>query len=428
MPDIWMDVDAALSEVPVNIFPLTDDTDFKSRETTVAYNATGMDLVWNFFSCAGAWSQTAVTPTTGGDYDWTHKGDGYYKIEIPASGGASINNDTEGVGFFSGICDGVLPWRGPTIGFRDSDLNDKLIESAWSATRGLGGTALPDAAADAAGGLMISDDGGWDADELYDAIITDAAGANIAADIIAAQGNITDILEDTSITVPTAISAVSTKVDTAQADLDTITGTGGVLIGTDAMDRSATLDVNTKTLTAGSITNATLNADVGSTAYATNIIALAVRKVLDEIKLDHLVAVADADDVVDDSIIGKLASTDGDWSNFVDTTDSLQSIRDHIGDGTNLTEAGGDGDHLVEAGGDGDQLTAIPDFTANGSLSGVALATMIDRIYTILDHKMNITDADGSVALRNSGDSGDIATGSVTDNDTTTVRAALSWV
>ena len=49
---------------------------------------------------------------------------------------------------------------------------------------------------------------------------------------------------------------------------------------------------------------------------------------LSDIKLDHLVAVADDDDVADDSIIGKLASTDGDWSKFSETTDSLQSIRD----------------------------------------------------------------------------------------------------
>lgn len=100
------------------------------------------------------------------------------------------------------------------------------------------------------------------------------------------------------------------------------------------------IDVNVKTVTAGAITadaiaagaidNATFAADIGSTAYATNIIALAVRKALDEIKLDHLVAIADADDVVNDSIIGKLASTDGDWSNFSDTTDSLQSIRDKL--------------------------------------------------------------------------------------------------
>ena len=86
------------------------------------------------------------------------------------------------------------------------------------------------------------------------------------------------------------------------------------------------------TISAGTIDNATFAADVGSTAYATNIIALAVRKALDEIKLDHLVAVADADDVVDNSIIAKLTSKSGtaDWSDFVNTTDSLQAIADKV--------------------------------------------------------------------------------------------------
>jgi hypothetical protein len=134
MPDIWMDVDVALAEVPVNIMSLLDDTDFKTRETAVAYNAAGMDLVWNFVTCAGAMSQTAVTPTTGGNYDWAHQGDGMYSIEIPASGGASINNDTEGVGWFTGIATGVLAWRGPTIGFRRAALNDLFIDGGTAST------------------------------------------------------------------------------------------------------------------------------------------------------------------------------------------------------------------------------------------------------------------------------------------------------
>lgn len=44
-------------------------------------------------------------------------------------------------------------------------------------------------------------------------------------------------------------------------------------------------------IAAGAINNATFASDVGSTAYATNIIALAVRKALNEINLDHLLAV-----------------------------------------------------------------------------------------------------------------------------------------
>jgi len=130
MPDFWMDVDTALSEVPVNIMPLLDDTDFKTIEDAVAYNAAGMALFWHFVTSAGAYTVTAVTPTTAGDYDWTDQGTaGIYTIEIPASGGASINNDTEGYGWFTGKATGVLPWRGPTIGLRAAAINDSMCDT-----------------------------------------------------------------------------------------------------------------------------------------------------------------------------------------------------------------------------------------------------------------------------------------------------------
>ena len=165
MPDMWLDVDTAVV-VPVNILPLIDDIDFKSIETAVVYDSAGMALTWNFVTSAGVVSGTAVTPTTAGVYDWSEPiaDKGMYAIEIPASGGASINNDTEGYGWFTGVATGVLPWRGPTIGFRAAGLNDKLCDSAYDATRGLAGTALPASAADAAGGLPISDAGGLDLD------------------------------------------------------------------------------------------------------------------------------------------------------------------------------------------------------------------------------------------------------------------------
>lgn len=130
-----MDVDTALSEVPVNMLPLLDDTTFKDIEAAVAYNAAGMALYWHFVTPAGAYTVTAVTPTTGGNYDWTDQGDaGIYTIEIPASGGASINNDTEGFGWFTGKATGVLPWRGPVIGFRRAALNDLMIEGGTAST------------------------------------------------------------------------------------------------------------------------------------------------------------------------------------------------------------------------------------------------------------------------------------------------------
>ena len=130
-----MDVDVNLAEVPVNLLPLIDDTDFKAIEAAIAYNAAGMALYWHFVTPAGVYTVTAVTPTTGGNYDWTDQGDaGIYTIEIPASGGASINNDTEGFGWFTGKATGVLPWRGPVIGFRRAALNDLMIEGGTAST------------------------------------------------------------------------------------------------------------------------------------------------------------------------------------------------------------------------------------------------------------------------------------------------------
>lgn len=59
------------------------------------------------------------------------------------------------------------------------------------------------------------------------------------------------------------------------------------------------------------------------------------------LRLDHLVAVADADDVVDNSIIAKLAAkgATADWSSFVNTTDSLEAMRDR-GDAAWTTATG----------------------------------------------------------------------------------------
>jgi hypothetical protein len=129
MASIFMDVDVALSEVPVNLVPLLDATDFKTIEDAVAYNAAGMALYWHFVTTAGAYTVTAVTPTSGGSYDWSDQGAaGIYTIEIPASGGASINNDTEGFGWFTGVATGVLPWCGPVICFRAAALNNLFID------------------------------------------------------------------------------------------------------------------------------------------------------------------------------------------------------------------------------------------------------------------------------------------------------------
>lgn len=124
---MWLDVDIAVT-VPVNIAQLINDTDFKTIDETIVYDESGMDLNWNFLSTDGTITQTNVTPTTGDVYDWYHSGNGMYKIEIPASGGGSINNNIEGFGWFSGIADAILPFVGPVIGFRAAALNNALID------------------------------------------------------------------------------------------------------------------------------------------------------------------------------------------------------------------------------------------------------------------------------------------------------------
>lgn len=135
-----------------------------------------------------------------------------------------------------------------------------------SATRGMAGTALPDAAADAAGGIPVSDAGGLDLDTLntnVSSILTDTAeigtaGAgltninlpNQTMDIVGSiTGNLSGSVGSVTGAINTAAGTITTldaldtaqdsqhsttqgKVDTAQADLDILTGTDGATLAT----------------------------------------------------------------------------------------------------------------------------------------------------------------------------------------------------
>lgn len=218
MADLYMDVDVALTEVPVNIMPLLDATDFTTIEDAVAYNAAGMALYWHFVTTAGAYSVTAVTPTTVGSYDWTDQGAaGIYTIEIPASGGASINNDTEGYGWFTGKADGVLPWRGPTICFRAAALNNLFIDD---------GTLFEDFFR-----LLVRSDAG---------IATDAAAALTRLNLDRGSGagsydntaNPTVAIQTTAVSAPTGVPSATAGIPEMIARLyqrlrnkTTVTGT-----------------------------------------------------------------------------------------------------------------------------------------------------------------------------------------------------------
>lgn len=143
---LYMDVNIAVS-VPVNAMPLVDDTDFKTRETGITASdlvTLNADIVWNFATTSGVISQTQLAASEfASPYTWTEVGggnDAMYTVDIPASGTSTINNNREGVGYFSGVIDGVLPFRGPDVVFRAGGLNDLLIDNPYEEGTVVGGS------------------------------------------------------------------------------------------------------------------------------------------------------------------------------------------------------------------------------------------------------------------------------------------------
>ncbi len=191
----------------------------------------------------------------------------------------------------------------------DSTAADNL-ESAcanYSVTRGLSGTALPAAAADAAGGLAISDAGGLDIDNnVQDVIETNKLDHLVAVADSDDPVNDSIIAKLASKDATADWSDYNNTTDSLEANRDNIGTNGAALSDLGGMSTGMKAEVESEC-------NDALVAQ----------------------KLDHLVAVADADDVADDSIIAKMAAkgATADWSDFDNTDDSLQGARDNIGDG-----------------------------------------------------------------------------------------------
>lgn len=79
----------------------------------------------------------------------------------------------------------------------------------------------------------------------------------------------------------------------------------------------------------------------------------------------------------------------------------------------------------------GDLITAASIATAvwdKSSAITLDFGTLLERAYQMLSNKMVIVDATGAMTLRNIGDSGDIASGSITDAAGTTTRSETTWV
>jgi len=106
--------------IVVSVGPLYDDTDFKTLETGISYNESGMSVDLFKESVAGV-TQLDLTLTSGGNNDWTHKGNGIYEIEITAA-----QNDTLGELWVVGVCDGVLPFESPHYEVKPGNAFDSL--------------------------------------------------------------------------------------------------------------------------------------------------------------------------------------------------------------------------------------------------------------------------------------------------------------
>ena len=55
------------------------------------------------------------------------------------------------------------------------------------------------------------------------------------------------------------------------------------------------------------------------------------------------------------------------------------------------------------------------------------LDAIVDKILALLNNRLSITDLTGAATLRTIGDGADLATWTITDDDTTTLRTEVSW-
>lgn len=225
----------ANTAVDVLIGPFVDDTDGKTAETGLTIDVEVSKLGQALANKSDA---TAPVHDAAGDID------GYYNCELDAT-----DTNTEGTLTLVCYAAGALPvrmdfmvlaeaaWDSKYVAKDDGfmDVNIKTVgradtqeteannlESAcanYSATRGLAGTALPAAVADAAGGLPISDAGGLDLDAQRTLI------GDIDTKINTIDGIVDDILVDTGTTLDTLVKDIPTNAEltTALSALNDIT-------------------------------------------------------------------------------------------------------------------------------------------------------------------------------------------------------------
>jgi hypothetical protein len=420
----------ANTAVDVLIGPFIDETDGKTAETGLTISQADVRLSKNGQNMAQKDDNTAAA----------HDELGYHNCELNAT-----DTNTEGQLLLAVHEAGALPvWHefnviseaawdslfaAKDVGFMDVNVktvgradaqeteatNLEAACAAYDANRGLSGNALPGAAADAGGGLPISDDGGFDFDELYDAIVTDATGANVAIDIIALKAETVDILADTgelqTDDIPTSIAALPTAVE-IQAEMEAN--------GTSILDALRDGLTDQRMTNLDELGSANLPADIDLILADTG-----------ELQVDDIPTLIAALPTA----VEIQAEMEANGASLLDTivdklpTNYIMGSSDQANHDTDIDLILADTDEL-QADDIPGAITGLNDIAAADVLDATeaitgdthSLETMVTRIYMFLFHEMNITDISGDVVVRNSADDGDVMTHTITDDDTTTDR------
>ena len=176
--------------VNIMVGPLIDDTDFKARETGVAFNAAGMDVDLLKSSDTGVPTTTAITLTSAGANDWVELSGGYYYVELTAA-----QNNVEGKLKLIGIATGILPFESIEYDVVPTQVYNSLVAGSDSLD-----VEVASVAANAITAAAIAT-GAIDADAIAAnaitaaKIATDAIGAaQIAANAIGASEIATDAI------------------------------------------------------------------------------------------------------------------------------------------------------------------------------------------------------------------------------------------
>lgn len=225
---ITYQIKKATADVSV-VIRIIDSTD-GTPETGVVWNTAGIDMEYRREGAVVVditEATLAALTTAHTDGGFLHISNGYYRLDLPDAACAAGANGVLVTGTVTGMV--VI---GCYIQLVDYDPFDTVR---------MGMTALPNAAADAAGGLPISDAGGLDLDAQIgtdiDAILADTnelqtddyptalnglstGQADILSDIAGVKGDSAAILDDTSTTLDAAISTRATPAQVNTEVLD----------------------------------------------------------------------------------------------------------------------------------------------------------------------------------------------------------------